>query len=81
MSVLYINMFVGILGLVLIIIGVSRYIENIGGTSSYILILGFICTMIYINHLESRAGISKKIIWIRTVVPIFTLLVISYFIF
>lgn len=78
-SILYINMFIGVLGLVLIIIGALRYIENVGGTGSYILIFGFILTMIYINYLEGRAGISKKIIWIRAVVPILTLLVIWYF--
>ncbi|MCA1030334.1 hypothetical protein LCL95_04680 [Bacillus timonensis] len=80
-SALYINMFIGTLGLVLIIIGALKYIENVGGTSSYLHIFGFIFTMIYINYLEGRAGISKKIIWIRVVVPILALLVIYYLLF
>ncbi|GAA0336028.1 hypothetical protein GCM10008967_28020 [Bacillus carboniphilus] len=80
-SILYLNVFIGALGLVLIIIGAYRYVENVGGTGSYIHFFGFIFTMIYINHLENRAGISKKIIWIRAAVPILTLLVIYYFLF
>ncbi len=69
-------MFVGSLGHILIIVGTLRYLEAVGGSGYLLSFMGFILTMIYINYLEAKADISKKIIWVKSILSILTLLVI-----
>ncbi|MFJ7974347.1 hypothetical protein ACIQZI_01365 [Peribacillus sp. NPDC096379] len=72
----------GTIGPVLILLAATRYMikENdyIGYISIYI---GFLLTIIYINYLEKRAGISKKLTWIRVIVSMILFLSFSYFLF
>lgn len=56
---LYFNMSIGTLGLLIIVVGLIKYVEAVGGDSSFAL-LGFPLTMIYLNYLEGKAGIGKK---------------------
>ncbi|KQL34439.1 hypothetical protein [Psychrobacillus sp. FJAT-21963] len=60
-GILYLNMSIGTLGLILIVVGLLKYYETVGGMGSAFALLGFPVTMIYLNYLEGKAGISKKI--------------------
>lgn len=59
-GILYFNMSIGTLGLIIIAIGLLKFYEIVGGTGSSFVLLGFPLTMIYLNYLEGKAGISKK---------------------
>ncbi|QOY36610.1 hypothetical protein AWH56_002730 [Anaerobacillus isosaccharinicus] len=80
-GILYINLVIGILGPNLIVLGILKYFEAVGGTGYLTPFLGFAITMIYLNYLERRAGISKKIIWTKSIISIVTLLAFYYFLF
>jgi hypothetical protein len=73
---LYFNMSIGTLVLLIIVVGLFKYVETV---SSFAL-LGLPFTMIYLNYLEGKAGISKKILWIKSIIAIFLLLIIYIFI-
>lgn len=75
---LYFKMSIGTLGLIIIVVGLFKYIETVGGDSIYALI-GFPLTMIYLNYLEEKAGISKKILWIKSIIAISLLFIIYIF--
>lgn len=77
-GILYINMFIGTLGLIIIGTGLLKYYETVGGTASFAL-LGYPLTMIYLHYLESDAGLSKKISWIRSIISILLLIIIYIF--
>lgn len=72
---LYFNMSIGTLGLLIIVVGLFKYVQTVGGDSSFVL-LGFPFTMIYLNYLEGKAGISKKILWIKSIIAISLLFII-----
>jgi len=75
---LYFNMSIGTLGLLIILVGLFKYVETVGGNASFTL-LGFPLTMIYLNYLEKKAGISKKILWIKSILAISLLFIIYIF--
>ena len=77
---LYFNMAIGTLGLLVILVGLFKYVETGGGNASFALV-GFPLTMIYLNYLEGKAGISKKILWIKSIIAISLLIIIYIFIF
>lgn len=79
-GILYFNMSIGTLGLLIILAGLFKYVEHVGGNSSFAL-LGFPLTMIYLNYLEGKAGISKKILWIKSIIAISLLIIIYIFFF
>ena len=77
---LYFNMILGTIGPVLIFLAAVRYMIKENDYIGYISIyFGFLLTITYINYLEKRAGISKKLIWIRIIVSIILALSFSYF--
>ncbi|WP_391122465.1 hypothetical protein [Psychrobacillus sp. L3] len=75
-GILYLHMFIGTLGLIIIAVGLLKYYETVGGTGSSFALIGFPLTMIYMNYLEGKAGISKKILWIQSIIAIFSLFII-----
>ncbi|MCM3238750.1 hypothetical protein M3589_13575 [Heyndrickxia oleronia] len=81
-QVLYFYMILVTIGTVLIALATLRYISNVNDTyGSYMILFGLLFTISYINYLEKKAGISKKVIWIRN--SVYTVLVISltYFLY
>lgn len=72
-------MSIGTLGFIIIGVGLLKYNETVGGTGSSFALLGFPLTMIYLNYLEGKAGISKKILWIKSIISIFLLFIIYIF--
>jgi hypothetical protein len=79
---LYFNMILGTIGTILIILAAMRYLIKENDYIGYAFILfGFILTIGYINYLEKRAGISKKLTWIRVIVSMILFLSFSYFIY
>lgn len=79
---LYFHTFVGALGLILLTVTIIKYYETIEVSSGYLLpFFGFIFTFSYINYLENKAGVSKKVIWIRSISSIVILLLISKVLF
>ncbi|CAG9620438.1 hypothetical protein [Sutcliffiella rhizosphaerae] len=66
---LYLNMIIGTIDITLIYFGLIFFIAD--GQDSYgstLTILGIILTIQYMYHLEGKAGISKKFIWIRGII-------------
>jgi hypothetical protein len=81
-KIIYFNMILGTIGTLLISIGVVSYLAKENDFHNYALILlGFSLTLSYIDFLEKRAGISRKLTWIRAVVSIVLFSVFSYFIY
>lgn len=80
---LYFYTCVGALGLILLTVTIIKYYETIEFSTGYLLpFFGFILTFSYINYLENKAaGVSKKVIWIRSITKIILLLLISKVIF
>ncbi|MDQ0233650.1 hypothetical protein [Metabacillus malikii] len=78
---LYISMLFGMLGSVLVGLMALRYLAS-NDTEGYIFsFLGFILIINYINYLESKANISKKVTWIRSIISIVLFIVIGYFLY
>ncbi|WP_332633924.1 hypothetical protein [Halalkalibacter flavus] len=80
-GILYINLVIGTVGPILIVLGILKYFEAVGGTGYLTPFIGFAVTMIYLNYLEEKAGIIKKIIWIKSIISIGTILALMYFLF
>ena len=79
---LYFNMILGTIGTILIILAAMRYLIKENDYIGYAFILfGFLLTISYINYLEKRAGISKKLTWIRVIVSMILFLSFSYFLY
>ena len=79
---LYFNMILGTIGTILIALAAMRYLVKENGSIGYAFILfGFILTIGYINYLEKRAGISKKLTWIRAIISLIIIISFSYFLF
>ncbi|APH06012.1 hypothetical protein [Bacillus weihaiensis] len=71
----------GALGLALVGFGGVMFIE-IHHTKGYLtVVFALIITSIYIEYLERKAGISKKMIWIRGGVSILILIILTFFFF
>ncbi|WP_078433681.1 hypothetical protein [Metabacillus halosaccharovorans] len=65
---MYIFLILGGIGLALVGLGGVMFIE-IDNMKGYLTVIcGFLITISYIEFLERRAGISKKIIWVRAIV-------------
>lgn len=79
---LYFYMTLGTIGTVLILLAAMKYMIKENDYIGYInIFFGFLLTISYINYLEKRAGISKKLTWIRVIVSMILFLSFSYFLF
>lgn len=79
---LYFNMILGTIGTLLIALTAMRYLENEKYNKDYpIILFGFILTVGYFNYLEKKAGISKRLTWIRVAVSIILFVAFSYFLY
>lgn len=75
-------MILGTIGTLLIALAAMRYLVKENDNLGYpIILFGFILTMGYINYLEKRAEISKKLTWIRVIVCIILFISFSYFLY
>ncbi len=80
--ILYFNMVLGTIGTILIILAAIRYLIKENDNTGYALIIfGFILTIGYINYLENKAGISKKLTWIRVIISLILFFSFSYFLY
>ncbi len=71
----------GGIGLALVGLGGVMFIE-IDNMKGYLTVIGgFLITIGYIEYLERRAGISKKIIWVRAIVSIMLFAVLAFVLF
>ncbi|MBD7969257.1 hypothetical protein [Paenibacillus gallinarum] len=80
--VIYLNVALGTIGIILVGLGAFRYQllnEDIEG--QVISYLGFILTIVYINYLEQKAGISKKVTWIKSIISIIVFVISAYYLF
>ncbi|WP_391122488.1 hypothetical protein [Psychrobacillus sp. L3] len=79
---LYFNMILGTIGTILIALAAMRYLvkenDNIGNA---LILFGFILMNGYINYLEKRVGISKKLTWISSIVCLILFISLSYFLY
>jgi hypothetical protein len=79
---IYFNMILGTIGTILISLGMISYLAKENDIKAYaVALLGFTLTLSYIDYLEKKAGISRKLTWIRAVISIAIFLVFSYFIY
>ncbi len=75
-------MILGTIGTILIALAATRYLVKVSDYNGYLIIFfGFILTISYINYLEKKAGISKKLTWIRGIVSAIIFFSFSYFLF
>ena len=81
-QVLYFYMISVTIGITLIALAIMRYIVEVNEPKGYLIILlGFVLTLNYINYLEKKAGISKKIIWIRNSMYMILVGSLTYFLY
>lgn len=78
---LYLNISIGTLGLIIIALALLKFKETVPGVESAFALLGYPLAMIYLHYLEKRAGISKRVIWIRSFIAILLLLVLAFIFF
>ena len=74
----YIHFVIGTVGLLLIGVGLIKFLETVGGLDPLYGLLGVSLTMIYLGYLEEKVGMSKKLGWIRFIVVV---LVTAYIFF
>lgn len=80
--VIYINVVLGTIGIIFVGLGTFRYqLLNEDFEGHIISYMGFILTIGYTNYLEQKAGISKKVTWIKAVISIIIFSIIAYFLF
>ncbi|MDW0115112.1 hypothetical protein QT711_18280 [Sporosarcina saromensis] len=76
-GVLYAHMFVGTLGLMIVGLSLLHQFFETRSLGSILALIGFPLVMIYLNYIESKSGVPKKIIIIRSIIA--TLLIIIYY--
>ena len=75
-------MILGTIGTILIALAAMRYQANENDYIGYaIIFFGFILTISYINYFRKKAGISKKLTWIRVIVSLTLFFSFSYFLY
>ena len=66
-QVLYFYMISVTIGITLIAMAIIRYIVEVDEPKGYLIIIfGFVLTFNYIIYIEKKAGINKKVIWVRS---------------
>lgn len=81
---LYYYLILGTIGTVIVPLVTISYILKETDSTGYMNIsplLGFLLTITYINYLEKRAGISKKLTTVRSIVSMILFLAITYYLF
>lgn len=79
-GILYVQIFIGTVGLIIIGVGLLKYYETVGGKAVFTL-LGYPLLMMYLHYLEGKAGISNRLLWIRSILAILLLFLIYVFFF
>ena len=74
-------MVIGTVGILLIGVGLIKFLETVGGLDPLYGLLGVSLTMLYLGYLEEKVGMSKKIGWIRFIVVVFVLVIANIFYF
>ncbi|MEH7385303.1 hypothetical protein V7147_07840 [Bacillus sp. JJ1521] len=78
----YISMFFGGVGTIFVLFAAIELYKISGSTTGYfIAFFGFLFTINYINYLESKAGVSKKVTWVRAILSIIVVFIVSYFLY
>ena len=81
-QVLYFYMISVTIGTVIIALAIIKYIVGVNEPKGFLIILlGFLLTINYINYLEKKAGISKKIILIKNSVYMVLVGCLTYFLY
>ncbi|MBP3950237.1 hypothetical protein [Bacillus suaedae] len=80
-KVSYLIIFFGGVGTILILLGAINLFENGYLEGYYFVLFGFLLLISYINYLESKAGVSKKITWLRVLLSIIVTFILSYFLY
>ncbi|MDT8863051.1 hypothetical protein N0O92_23140 [Alkalihalobacillus sp. MEB130] len=78
---LYGIMLVGAIGTVLILVGSLQFIEIENMNGFMTILFGFLLTITYINYLESKAGVRKRLIVMRVIFSIVLLAVLAFIFF
>ena len=78
---LYFSMLLGAIGTVVILLFSTMYMVKEQNSFGYIGTFGFLLVIIYINFLEERAGISTKLIWIKSIVSMILFISFLYFLY
>lgn len=72
-GIFYLHMVIGTVGLLLIGVGLVKFVEKVGGLDPLYGLLGYSLLMVYLQYLEEKVGISKKVGWIRFFVVVLVL--------
>ncbi|RXJ00231.1 hypothetical protein DS745_11905 [Anaerobacillus alkaliphilus] len=77
---MYLNMAIGTVGIILVFLGLFEFVNLVEDIKGLILILvGLTIIIHYVYHLEKKAGISNKIIWVRAIILILVIYLVYYF--
>lgn len=72
-------MVIGSIGMIMLGLGFVRYFTLVYDIQGYFLsIVGYALVNNYIYSIEKKAGISKKLIWIKSILCMLTLAIASY---
>ncbi len=74
-------MVVGAIGTVMILIGALQFFEMDNMDGFMTTLIGFLLTISYINYLESKAGVGKRVIVIRIIFSIVLLTIVTLIFF
>ena len=77
----YIYMIIASIGMVILAFGLLEYLVLTGNASTSHFLLTFASFFIlvhYIYHLEKKTGVSNKVIWVKSVLLAFSLLILIY---
>lgn len=81
-KVIYFNLVLGTIGIILVGLGALRYQFINEDFEGYIItFLGFLLTISYTNYLEQKAGISKKVTWIKGISSMIIFIIFAYFLY
>lgn len=73
---IYFNMAWGTLGMIFVVFGFIKYISVYNDfTNIFLTWLGFMIMVHYIYSLERKVGVNNKLIWIRVIILILTLII------
>lgn len=78
----YVYMAIASIGMLLLAVGMLEYMSLLGNAKMlnfFLAFLGFIILVQYISYLEKKNGVSNKVIWIRSVLLLISLLTLTNF--
>ena len=75
---LYAILVFGVTGPVFVLLGVLKFLNINDWEGVSFTIIGILFTIFYMNYLETKAGVSKRVIWVRSINSLVLFYLIAY---